>query len=433
MYLDEWAPPERLAGWVFDATESLLDTVSDLDDDDSRWMAPYATIINPAIWEIAHAAWFAEWFVLRRLHGAAPLMADVDARYDSAAVPHITRWQLAYPDPETTRTYVRDVGAALADRVKNDQGLDSTAYYALYAVMHHDAHTEALTYTRQTLGWSSPPELVREEHAAVPVSTGDLGVDGGRLLLGASRRQPFVMDNERWAHPVDVAPFSMATTTVTMSQFADFVADGGYQRADLWSSQGWAWRQQVEAAMPVYWRAGDDGFEHRCFDRWRPVADDADLAMVHVNWWEADAWCRWAGRRLPREAEWELAATTGADGVKQWWYPWGERDPVVTDAALDGTSGGVLPVGSKPDGDGPWGHRQLIGNVWEWTATTFEPYPHFEPDAYRDNSEPWFHTRKVLRGGSWATRSRYVRSTFRNYFEPDRRDVFAGFRTCALA
>ncbi|MDH4171905.1 MAG: SUMF1/EgtB/PvdO family nonheme iron enzyme [Acidimicrobiia bacterium] len=432
MDLDEWVPTERLAGWVGDATDALLTTIADFDDDDPRWVGPYLPTVNPPIWEIAHAAWFAEWFVLRQLHGDAALMADVDARYDSAAVPHVTRWQLAYPDAGATRGYVRHVGRALADRVLDDGGLDSTAYYTLYAVMHHDAHTEALTYTRQTLGWSPPPDRPRVPVPAAAGGDRDLEVAGGRLLLGASRTQPFVMDNERWAHPVAVAAFSMAAEAVTMDQFRAFVADGGYQRAELWSPDGWAWRHEVGAAHPVYWRQDETGWQHRCFDEWRAVDQDADLAMVHVNWWEAQAYCTWAGRRLPTEAEWERAATTGADGVKQWWYPWGPRDAEPDDAALDGRSGGVVPVAAFAAGDGPWGHRQLIGNVWEWTASTFEPFPHFEPDAYRDNSEPWFHTRKVLRGGSWATRARYVRSTFRNYFEPDRRDVFAGFRTCAV-
>ncbi len=126
-----------------------------------------------------------------------------------------------------------------------------------------------------------------------------------------------------------------------------------------------------------------------------------------------------------------MAATTGPDGERQPWFPWGDRDPLPNEAALDRTAPHTVPVAAFSDGDGPWGHRQLIGNVWEWTATTFEPYPHFEPDAYRDNSEPWFTSRKVLRGGSFATRNRYVRSTYRNYFTPDRRDVYAGFRTCA--
>ncbi len=433
MQLEEWVPPQRLADWMLDATDSMLATVDDFTDEDPRWMAPYRDVINPAIWEIAHAAWFAEWFVLRQLHGREPLMANVDAFYDSAKVPHITRWQLDFPSPGRTRQYVKDVGEALSDLATDPKGLDSTTYFTLYAIMHHDAHTEALTYTRQTLGWAphsklAPAGLV----AAEPPNLGDADVAGGRLLLGASRSQPFVMDNERWAHAVDVAPFSMAKNPVTIGQFAEFVNDDGYDRESLWSPEGWGWRAAADANQPVYWRGPAGNQEHRVFDQWRSIAEATELPMCFVSWWEAQAFCTWAGRRLPTEAEWEMAATTNQTGEKSWRYPWGDRDATEADAALDANTGGLVPVGAYAASDGPWGHRQLIGNVWEWTSSVFQPYPHFEPDAYRDNSEPWFGTRRVLRGGSWATRSRYVRSTFRNYFTPDRQDVVAGFRTCAL-
>ena len=433
MEFGEWASPETLERWMVDATEGLLGALDDFTDDDPRWMGPYLPIVNPPIWEIAHVAWFAEWFVLRQLHGHKPLMEDVDARYDSATVPHTTRWQLQYPDAATTRDYVRRVGDALVDVVRDDHGLDSTAYYVAYAITHHDAHTEALTYTRQTLGWPSLAGALAGEDD-IPggeILGGDLRVDGGRLLLGGSRQQPFLMDNERWAHPVHVDSFAMAATPVTLAEFAAFVDDDGYGTEVLWSPDGWQWKQAEAALAPVYWRRGDDGWEHRVLDAWHLVSDHGDHPMVHVSWWEAEAFCTWVGRRLPTEAEWEMAATTGADGVKRWQYPWGERDPLLTEAALDRRSGSTVPVSSYPEGDGPWGHRQLIGNVWEWTSSVFDPYPHFEPDAYRDNSEPWFGTRKVLRGGSWATQRRYVRSTFRNFFTADRRDVIAGFRTCA--
>lgn len=434
MELHEWAPPERIAAWVTEATGALLARVDDLAEDDRRWMVPYLPEVNPPIWEIAHAAWFAEWFVLRGMHGREALLDDVDARYDSGAVPHLTRWHLSYPDPATTRDYVRRVGDALAEVVLDDRGLDSTSHYALYAVAHFDAHTEALTYTRQTLGWPSPPGLEPPSDlrsGTVGRPTGDRGVDGGRLLLGASRRQPFVLDNEKWAHAVEVAPFHMGVAPVTVADYAAFVDDGGYDVAALWSPDGLAWRQRTGATAPRYWRRGSGGWEERHFDRWRPIEEVADHPIVHVCFWEAEAYCTWAGRRLPTEAEWEFAATTDRVGTKRWWYPWGERDAAPGDAALDGRAGWTVPVGDHAEADGPWGHRQLIGNVWEWTSSSFEPYPHFEPDAYRDNSEPWFGSRKVLRGGSWATSSRYVRSTFRNYFPPDRRDVLAGFRTCA--
>ncbi len=431
MQLANWVDDEALVGWVDDATERIIGSVSDFSADDDRWIGPHLPIVNPPIWELAHVAWFAEWFVLRQLHGRPPLLADVDQRYDSGKVGHRTRWQLRHPDPGEVIDYLRRVGSALAEVTLDNGGLDSTAWYVTYAVMHHDAHYEALTYTRQTLDWGSLESPTAEDPMAGEPISGDRPVGGGERIVGASRGQPFVMDNEKWAHPVTVDGFQMAVAPVTVADFARFVDDGGYRDQRLWTAEGLAWMAQDAVEGPAYWRRGVDGWERRIGDTWRPIDDTADHPMVHVSWWEADAYCRWADRRLPTEAEWEVAATTGPDEARRPWFPWGDRNPTEGEAALDGRTGGTVPVGALAAGDGPWGHRQMIGNVWEWTATTFEPYPHFEPDAYRDNSEPWFGTRKVLRGGSWATRNRYVRSTYRNYFTPDRRDVFAGFRTCA--
>lgn len=431
MRFSDWASSEQLKSWLVDATSTMLEHVSDFDEDDPRWVGPYLPIVNPPIWEIAHAAWFAEWFVLRQLHGRAPILEVSDALYDSAQVPHLTRWQLNYPSPQTTKDYVQAVTDGLLEVLADDQGLDSTDYFTMYAITHYDAHNEALAYTRQTLGWGAPTwqgSQAPQEGLAV---AGDRKVQGGTLLLGASREQPFVIDNERWAHKVEVADFSMAAAPVTNSDFSAFVHDGGYSNPAVWSPQGWAWRESVHATQPVYWRGGPDGWEHRRMDQWYPLADHQFHPVVHVSWYEAEAFATWAGRRLPTEAEWEMAATTGTDQARQPWFPWGDRHPTDAEAALNSQTAGTVPVGAKSEGDGPWGHRQLIGNVWEWTASDFGPYPHFEPDAYRDNSEPWFGSRKVLRGGSWATQSRYLRSTFRNYFTPDRRDVIAGFRTCA--
>jgi gamma-glutamyl hercynylcysteine S-oxide synthase len=157
---------------------------------------------------------------------------------------------------------------------------------------------------------------------------------------------------------------------------------------------------------------------------------------MHVNWYEAQAWCRWAGRRLPTEAEWEAAAageptSEGGLGVAKRPYSWGEALPTSRHANLDGHALGAIDVAACAAGDSAWGCRQMIGNVWEWTASTFEPFAGFSADVYKDYSEPWFNTRKVLRGGAWATRGRMINNAYRNFFTPDRRDILAGFRTVA--
>jgi iron(II)-dependent oxidoreductase len=180
----------------------------------------------------------------------------------------------------------------------------------------------------------------------------------------------------------------------------------------------------------VYWRRADGGWQRRDFGRWVPL--EPHRPVLHVSWHEAEAWCAWAGRRLPTEAEWEMAAAAPGprrEGKRR--YPWGEDPPSPSRANLDGLAGGCLDVAALPEGDSAWGCRQMIGNVWEWTASDFRPYPGFVPDAYKEYSEPWFGTHKVLRGGCWTTRARLMRNTWRNFYTPDRRDVWAGFRSCA--
>jgi gamma-glutamyl hercynylcysteine S-oxide synthase len=420
---------EELAGWVDDATQRALQLVDDLDDE--QMVGPMLATVNPLIWEIGHLAWFQELFVLRRARGEPPMLEQADAVYDSGAIPHDTRWQLALPSRKETVHYVRAVSDRVAQLVRGGAN-DVVRHFARYTVHHYDTHTEALTYTRHTLGYP-PPTLPGLADAAPPVDAdagplnGDAGADGGTFLLGALHGDGFVYDNEKWAHPVRVEPFAIARAPVTQAEFAAFVDDGGYDDARLWSDGG-AWLAATGARHPVYWRRADDGgWQRRHFDRWHDL--EPHRPVSHVCWWEADAFCRWAGRRLPTEAEWEYAAAAGAPARRT--HPWGDTPPGPGHAATDWRSLGTVDVAACPDGDSPLGCRQLVGNVWEWTASDFTAYPNFERDAYAENSEQFFGSRKVLRGGAWATRGRYLRNTYRNYFTPDRRDVLAGFRTCA--
>jgi iron(II)-dependent oxidoreductase len=256
-------------------------------------------------------------------------------------------------------------------------------------------------------------------------------------MLGATREMPFVLDNEKWAHPVEVAPFRISATSVTNAEFQAFVEAGGYQDRRLWSDEGWTWRQQAQAGQPLYWRRAADGsWCIQSFDMFSPLRPY--LPMIHVNYYEANAYCAWAGRRLPTEAEWELAASgepaSNGQGISpaKRIYPWGNEFPTPERANLDAAALGCLDVRALPDGDSAFGCRQMIGNVWEWTADTFDAYPGFEIDPYAEYSAPSFGQQKVLRGGCWVTRARVIRNTWRNFYTPDRNNIFAGFRTCAL-
>jgi iron(II)-dependent oxidoreductase len=310
-------------------------------------------------------------------------------------------------------------------------------------------HAEAITYTRQTLGYAAPQikiaapvkkktEIDLEGQTIsmdVPRVWGDAFIRGGKFLLGSPRDRGFVFDNEQWSHEVEVAPFSISKTAVSNGEFAAFIEDGGYRRQELWSEEGWEWREREQAHRPLYWKRLQNGiWLRRDFSEWILLGDRH--AIIHVNWFEADAYCRWAGRRLPTEAEWEMAASCEADGQelssRKKVYPWGDEPPTAQRANLDWKNMGCIDVDALPDSDSAFGCRQMIGNSWEWTATDFNPYPGFEPGPYKEYSEPWFGDHKVLRGGCWATRSSLIRNNYRNFYTSDRRDVWAGFRTCAI-
>lgn len=394
-----------------------------------QWLGPQLGIVNPPLWEVGHLGWFEEhWCLRQRKHSSGSLPVNADALYDSAAVPHDTRWSLPLPGTQETLAMLAGVRSAVEaqlGRFGDDAGL---RYFAQLSALHEEMHCEALTYSRQTLGYSQPHRGRRDVSGTA--CAGDAEITGGRFLLGANDDGRFVFDNEKWGHTVDVQPFRMSRTAVTNAQYAGFVEAGGYGSREWWSDEGWTWRTAVQANGPLYWRRSADGWMQRLYDREELLV--ADEPVMHVNWHEASAWCSWAGRRLPTEAEWEFAASTipGDTGTRRP-YPWGDAAPDADTANLYGVAGGVVPVGACAAGDSAWGVRQMIGNVWEWTADWFQPYPGFVRDPYAEYSAPWFGNHKVLRGGCHATRAFLIRNTWRNFYTPDRRDVFAGFRTCA--
>lgn len=426
-----------LSAWVRDARQRTIELVSDLTDE--QMLGPRLAITNPLLWEIGHVAWFQEKWVLRHFGRHAPIHADTDSLYDSAHVPHESRWDLVLFNREKVQRYLAEVRDRVLERLERRPDAEEV-YFILLTLFHEDMHTEAFTYTRQTLGYPAPQLTSRDNGPGTSAAgpwLGDVEVPGGVFALGARRDEPFVFDNEKWAHAVAVEPFAIARAPVTQQEFTTFVEDNGYSRPDLWSPAGWDWRQSEQAEQPLYWRREGPGrWLRREFDRWLPL--EPHRPVVHVNWYEAEAYCRWAGRRLPNEVEWEAAAAgerteaRGSLSASKRCFPWGSASPTPRHANLDWRGGGCLDVAALPLGDSAWGCRQMIGNVWEWTSADFLPYPGFVTDPYQEYSAPWFDTHKVLRGGCWATRARLLRNTWRNFYRPERRDVWAGFRTCAL-
>ena len=414
---------------LLDARERTLEHAHALDD----LLGPRLTIVNPPLWEIGHLGWFQErWCLRRRADGglAPSLLADADALYDSSAVAHAVRWDLPLPALDATLAYLEAVLERVLERVERAEPRSDIDYYAKLAAYHEAMHAEAFTYTRQTLGRRPLADTCAERaapDAAAP--TGDAAIPGGTFMLGAAPDAGFVFDNEKWAHPVTLAPYRIARVAVTNAEYRAFVEDGGYAREDLWCTEGWAWRVSADAAHPLYWSRSAARWCEQHYDALVP--HEPTLPVMHVNWYEARAYCRWAGRRLPSEAEWECAAASHPAGAAKRRYPWGEAAPQPAHAKFHDAAGGRAPVGAYPDGDSAWGCRQMLGNVWEWTDETFRPYPGFVADPYKEYSAPWFGTHKVLRGGSHATSAALMRNTWRNFYTPERRDVFAGFRTCA--
>jgi iron(II)-dependent oxidoreductase len=454
---------DQLIQALREAREKTLALVADLTDE--QMIGPRLSIVNPPLWEIGHIAWTQELWTLRRLRRHEPILEGADTFYNSSEVIHDTRWDLKLPSREKTLEYMQIVLDRLTESLGPRGPGAEEIYFHLLVIFHEDMHDEAITYTRQTLGYP-PPQLAflpaKSNIGGGPL-TGDIEIPGGTFMLGATPDLPFVFDNEKWAHPVEVKPFRIARAPVTNREFAAFVDDGGYRREEFWSEGGRQWLQSGGAPEldksfatffkresrranapdsppridhPVYWQRGSSGrWLQRVFDRYVPVREH--LPVIHVNWYEAEAYCNWAGRRLPTEAEWEMAASAelapdgrGISGRKRR-YPWGDEPPAPDRANLDWNAMGCLEVGALSAGDSAFGCRQMIGNVWEWTASDFRPYPGFVLDPYKDYSQPWFGTHRVLRGGCWTTRSRLIRNTWRNFYTPDRCDVWAGFRTCA--
>ncbi|MGH6622058.1 MAG: selenoneine synthase SenA, partial [Alphaproteobacteria bacterium] len=401
-------------------------------------VGPRLPTVNPLLWEIGHVAWFHEYFILRREYGHAPMLERGDRLYDSIAIAHDRRWDLPIYSLDEIQDYMARVLDALLARLPNGLCSERDSYLYQFTAFHEDMHDEAFLWARQTLAYPFPefaPDSPRAEHRPMAGALdGDAAIPGGTFPMGSPPEAAFLFDNEKWAHAVAVAPFRMARAPVTNAEFAAFVEDGGYAKRALWDEEGWRWRESADAKHPAYWQPDrSGGWLMRRFDRWAPLPPHQPV--IHVNCHEANAWCRWSGRRLPTEAEWEFAAAMrpGANGgLVKARYPWGDAPPTPAHANLDGFALGCADVADHAAGDNAWGCRQMLGNAWEWTADTFGPFPGFAPDDYKEYSEPLFGETKVLRGGAWTTRSRMASATYRNYFGPERRDVFAGFRTCAL-
>lgn len=426
-----------LIAMLDDARQRTLELTKDLPAE--RHLGPKLSTVNPPQWEIGHVGFFHDYFVLHKFYGLPNYQVpNAQALYDSMGVAHDKRWTLDLPSMDDTFGYLRTVRDAMVSRLQEGLNDSATSYVWQLATFHEDMHGEAFAYTRQTL--ADPKPTIVPPAGGLPLLNvgaleGEVFIPGGEHTLGADETVGFRFDNEKPNITQAFDPFTIDIAPVTNAAFARFVDAGGYQNSTYWSAAGWAWRDAQAVNAPRYWRHDAAGWQVRVFDRWQALPPHTPVS--HVNWHEANAYCQWAGRRLPTELEWEVAASRQAVGQTltphKTLYPWGNEPPSLTLANTDGYRVGCVDVAAYPAGDSALGCRQMLGNVWQWTSSLFKPYPGFSADLYAEYSEPWFNDgRMVLRGGSWATRSRYLNNNTRNFFPPERNDIIAGLRTCAL-
>jgi iron(II)-dependent oxidoreductase len=413
-----------------DTTDRRMRALID-DLEQEQLVVPYDRGINPPLWEVGHAAFFYEFFLLRKVASAEPRMPGYDSIWDSFEIEHQKRWEEGLvPNRDETFSYYERV----LDEVR--QFVDSEPYLVQYGIGHQNMHLESMIWCRQTLGLPAPSSYRASSATTEPAESADpaesaesadpekaqqkdVDVPGGAYPIGTDKDQ-FCFDCEKPTFRAPIEGFSISRTLVTNAQFQAFVDDNGYGRTDLWSFRGRVWLDQSKATQPVYWRDG----QLRHFDQWldRP----AHAPVTHVNYWEAEAYCNWAGRRLPSEHEWEAAAR-GPDGRV---YPWGDAmDSDLVD--MDGSALALGEVGELEAGKSWCGALQMLGTVWEWTTSQFLPYDGFCCDMYPYMSTLQFGDHITTKGGSAATSSCLIRASYRQAYFPDRRDAFTGFRTCA--
>jgi iron(II)-dependent oxidoreductase len=394
--------------------------------------------MSPIVWDLGHIAHFEEVWLLENIEGSGPGSEGLRGMYDPFRNPRAVREGLPLPERDEALSYLGEVRRAVLQRLP-DLPLDDAETpllrdgFVLRMVLQHEyQHNETILQTLQLKQGERYPAprgvALPQRHPDAPASGTMVRVPGGWVTAGTDDRTQ-AYDNERPAHPVELVPFEIDVYPVTNGAYLDFMADGGYTRPELWREQGWAWLREAGHEAPRYWRREGEEWWQRTMQLDRPV--DPERPVCHVTFWEADAYARWSGKRLPTEFEWEAAACWDFDAGRALSYPWGDAPPTPAVANLDVLAFDVAPVGAYPGGASPVGCQQMMGDVWEWTSTTFHGYPGYRTFPYPEYSEVFFGDEyRVLRGGSWATRSGAVRGTFRNWDYPVRSQIFAGFR-CA--
>ncbi|WP_033822098.1 ergothioneine biosynthesis protein EgtB [Kitasatospora sp. MBT63] len=410
--------------------------------DEDELLRQHSPLMSPLVWDLAHVGNQEEIWLVREAGRLPALRPDLDRLYDAFRHPRAARPALPLLPPDAARRYLRQVreralevlDAAVFDTEdgRSADGQDpllARGFVFGMVAQHEQQHAETMLATHQLRSGPAvldapPPPPAGPDATALPR---EVLVPGGPFTMGTDT-DPWALDNERPAHTVDLAPFWLDTVPVSNADYQEFIEDGGYADPRRWSPQGWAHRQRAGLEAPLFWQRDGRAWLRRRFGRTEPVPPSEPV--LHVCWYEAEAYAHWAGRRLPTEAEWEKAARHDPATGRSRRHPWGDADPAPDHANLGQRHLQPAPVGSYPAGAAPSGARQLIGDVWEWTSSDFLPYPGFTAFPYPEYSEVFFGPDyKVLRGGSFGVDPVACRGTFRNWDHPIRRQIFSGFRT----
>ena len=408
-----------------EARERTLGLVAAISDTELERV--HSTLMSPLVWDLGHIAAFEDLWLVHRFGEQPMLREELADVYDAFETPRAGRGELPFLRAPEAREYLGQVRERALE-LTEDKG---TSEIHELVVRHEHQHCETMLQTLQLAhlnGFSTPGELGRNGSGVAAGTLSGLElieVPAGECTIGAAP-EGFAYDNERPRHHTDVRGYLIGRTPITNATYLTFVEGGGYERREWWTDEGWAWKEQYDISRPAAWTA--DLRQQWRLDQLQPLAPHQPV--VHVSWFEADAFARAHGARLPTEIEWEKAATWDQDSGVARRYPWGNRKPAPGQHAnLDQRGCGTAPAGAYTDGASPYGCLGMIGDTWEWTSSGFDGYAGFVAHPYREYSEVFFGgDYRVLRGGSWATRTRVATSTFRNWDHPQRRQIFSGIR-----
>ncbi|MGI8509645.1 MAG: ergothioneine biosynthesis protein EgtB [Gemmatimonadaceae bacterium] len=425
----------NIAERLTEARARTLLLVAPLSADDIR--RQHDPLMSPILWDLGHIAHFEELWLTRNLSGTIEF-SEMPGMYNPLEHPRSTRATLPLPSLPGLLNVAADIRTDVLmvleqTELQSGNPILHDGFVYNMVLQHEYQHNETILQTLQ-LKQGEPyraPRIARprlSHGSAVAMFSGMVRIESGDYPVGSDDRST-VYDNERPAHAAHLSSFDIDASPVTNEQYLAFMADGGYARAELWSPEGQVWLAESGAQAPKYWLRDGDSWLTRSMDITATVAPDHPVC--HVCYYEADAFARWAGKRLPTEFEWEVAASWDPSSNSSRRFPWGGDPSAPLRANLDQLTFSTAPVGAYPDNVSPLGCYGMIGDVWEWTATDFHGYPDYRSFPYPEYSETSFGTQyKVLRGGSWATRPGAIRNSFRNWDFPIRRQIFSGFR-CA--